>query len=168
MLYITFIEPKNVKEPLVYSSKRYFRSAFEPCWLESDLAKEMVKDIDKSTVLSPYCIQSPVLGQIPPERLSGGVKMMLIMLNNTDDVVYCGEMFGDNCNKWMVKISKDKDIKISLTTIKDFRGIEDFEAIVTNSGKRITSHEQFREEYYDWYEIWVEERENCLEDLEEG
>lgn len=32
----------------------------------------MIKDIDDSEVLSGECINSPVLGQIPPERLSGG------------------------------------------------------------------------------------------------
>lgn len=50
-------------------------------WFDSELAKEMIRDIDDSEVLSGECINSPVLGQIPPERLSGGVKTLLLMLN---------------------------------------------------------------------------------------
>ena len=41
---------------------------------------EMIKEIDKSDVVGPNLIQSPVLGPIPPQTLSGGVKT-LIMIN---------------------------------------------------------------------------------------
>lgn len=46
----------------------------------------MIKDVDDSDVLSGECIKSPVLGQIPPERLSGGVKTLLLMLNEPDKI----------------------------------------------------------------------------------
>lgn len=32
----------------------------------------MILDVGKSIVKPPSCIESPVLGQIPPEYLSGG------------------------------------------------------------------------------------------------
>lgn len=40
------------------------------------LAKEMIKDIDKSVVLDSAVIDSPVLGKIAPTALSGGVKTL--------------------------------------------------------------------------------------------
>lgn len=46
----------------------------------------MIKDVDKSEVVSDECIISPVLGQIPPERLSGGVKTLLLILNEPDKI----------------------------------------------------------------------------------
>lgn len=159
MLYITLAEPKDIKEPLITISKLAFKATFKPEWLENELAKEIISDVDKSNVLGPYCIQSPVLGQIPPEKLSGGVKMMLMMMNLDEKTLYCGEMFGDNCVKWLVRIAKERDIRITLCTIKNFKDLDGFEAIVTNSGKHITSHAEFREEYYDWYEEQVEKRE---------
>lgn len=32
-------------------------------WLEDPFVKEMILDVEQSEVISPYCIQSPVLGQ---------------------------------------------------------------------------------------------------------
>ena len=58
----------------IYNTSVYFKNTYEPEWLETDLAKKMIMDVDHSEVLSGECINSPVLGQIPPERLSGGVK----------------------------------------------------------------------------------------------
>lgn len=59
----------------------------------------MIKDVDDSDVLSRECIKSPVLGQIPPERLSGGVKTLLLMLNEPDKI-FNAFVCGDNCEKW--------------------------------------------------------------------
>ena len=97
----------------------YFNNVFEYEWLDDDLVKEMIKSVDNSEVLSNQCIQSPVLGQIPPERLSGGVKALicLLKLSNEDfdglmiDLVVCGE----NCEDWLIEISKRKDITVSMS-----------------------------------------------------
>lgn len=51
-----------------------FNNNYEEEWLDDPFVKDMISDIDKSEVISPYCIASPVLGQIPPTKLSGGVK----------------------------------------------------------------------------------------------
>lgn len=68
-------------EYYAYNTSVYFNNTYEPEWFDSELAKEMIRDIDDSEVLSGECINSPVLGQIPLERLSGGVKTLLLMLN---------------------------------------------------------------------------------------
>ena len=39
----------------------------------------MIKDVDKSNVIGPRVIDSPVLGGISPRELSGGVKTLLQM-----------------------------------------------------------------------------------------
>ena len=49
----------------------YFRNVFEPEWLNDDLVKQMVRDIDKSEIISPYTIMSPIFGQIPPRHAIG-------------------------------------------------------------------------------------------------
>ena len=68
MLNIIYGDVKNS----IYNTNVYFKNSYEPEWLDAELAKKMIKDIDDSEVLSGECINSPVLGQIPPERLSGG------------------------------------------------------------------------------------------------
>lgn len=47
----------------------------------------MVQDVDGSTVISAHSIDSPVLGIIAPERLSGGVKALFIMYKEPDLIV---------------------------------------------------------------------------------
>ncbi len=77
MLSIIYGDVKNS----IYNTNVYFKNSYEPEWIDAELAKKMIKDIDDSEVLSGECINSPVLGQIPPERLSGGVKTLLLILN---------------------------------------------------------------------------------------
>ena len=57
-----------------------FDNNYEDEWLNDPVVKEMVLDVDKSEILSPHCIESPVLGQIPPSELSGGVKALILAL----------------------------------------------------------------------------------------
>lgn len=91
----------------------YFNHTFEYEWLDDQFVKDMIKDIDNSIVLSNQCIQSPVLGQIPPEKLSGGVKACIIIykLNEIVDLVVCGE----NCEPWLSKIFELKDCRVSMS-----------------------------------------------------
>lgn len=63
----------------VFSPDTYFKYNFEEEWFEDELVKEMVQDVDGSVVISAHAIDSPVLGLIAPERLSGGVKALIIM-----------------------------------------------------------------------------------------
>lgn len=98
----------------ILSVDAYFNNVFEYEWLDDPFVREMIKDIDKSEVLSNQCIQSPVLGQIPPEKLSGGVKtcIMLYKLDNfLVDLIVCGE----NCQKWLSKIFDIKDCRVTMS-----------------------------------------------------
>ena len=49
-----------------------------------------------------------MLGQIPPERLSGGVKTLLLILNEPDRI-FNASTCGDNCAKWIVEIGRIKE-----------------------------------------------------------
>ena len=97
----------------IYNTSVYFKNTYEPEWLETDLAKKMIMDVDHSEVMSGECINSPVLGQIPPERLSGGVKTLLLMLNEPDKI-FNASTCGDNCAKWILEIGKQQDLTINL------------------------------------------------------
>ena len=80
MLNIIFGKTDDV----VYNTSLYFKNVFDSRWLEEADVKQMIKDIDKSEVLSSHAIDSPVLGIIPPTSLSGGVKA-LILINEIQD-----------------------------------------------------------------------------------
>lgn len=106
-----------------------------PEWLSSELSKEMIKDIDKSTVVSTHIIESPVLGPITPKDLSGGVKT-LIMMNEFPEWHVNASSCGDNCAKWILKISENKDITIRLGHVMHFP--EPFKIKIINNNKVYT------------------------------
>ena len=97
-----------------------------------------MKDIDNSDVLSGECINSPVLGQIPPERLSGGVKTLLLMLNEPDKI-FNASTCGDNCAKWKLEIGKQKDLTINLRHMMGFGKDTEFEIRIQNGGEVVNS-----------------------------
>ena len=82
-----------------------------------------------------HLIDSPYLGSIPPERLSGGVKT-LILIAHDQEHIFNGSACGDNCAKWLLKLSENRDITVRLGYIMDF-GNEQFEIEVVNTGKKV-------------------------------
>ena len=122
----------------IYNTSVYFKNTYEPEWLESDLARAIIRDIDSSEVLSGEWISSPVLGQIPPERLSGGTKTLLLMLNEPEKI-FNASTCGDNCAKWILEIGRQKDITINLRHVMGFGKDTEFEIKVQNGGEIVHS-----------------------------
>lgn len=75
MLKIVFGEIENA----VFHPPTYFDNQYEDAWITNPLTVEMIRDIDKSEVISEHLIQSPVLGPISTKELSGGVKTLILM-----------------------------------------------------------------------------------------
>lgn len=134
------IEDKNY----VFSPDTYFKYNYEIEWFEDDFVKKMVLDVDNSCVESGNAINSPVLGIIAPERLSGGLKALIIMYKEPELVVNASAC-GDNCAKWILEIGKHQDITIRLGYEMEFK--EPFEICIKNSGKIIHSYAEFLMEF---------------------
>lgn len=100
--------------------------------------------MDGSTVISAHSIDSPVLGIIAPERLSGGVKALIIMYKEPDLIVNASAC-GDNCAKWILEIGKKQDITVRLGYEMEFE--EPFDICIKNSGKVIHNYEDFLKEF---------------------
>lgn len=121
------------EEKAVYNTSVRFDNTYEPEWIESQMAKDIIKDIDKSEVLSGECIASPVLGQIPPTKLSGGTKTLLLIINEPE-TIFNASTCGDNCVKWLLHIGKKMDVTINLRHFMDF-GDEPFEIYIENTNE---------------------------------
>lgn len=128
----------------VFSPDTYFKYNYEEEWLEDELVKTMIQDVDGSTVESGHAIHSPVLGMIAPERLSGGVKALIIMLKEPELIVNASAC-GNNCAKWILEIGKRQDFTIRLGYEMEFP--EPFEICVKNSGHMIHTFAEFLEEF---------------------
>ena len=109
----------------VYNTVVFFKNDFDPRWLEDPFVREMILDVDRSTVLSSGAIDSPVMGIIPPTSLSGGVKTLILIMKEPDRVFNASNC-GDNCAKWLLRMGQDRDVTINLRHIMDF-GDGDFE-----------------------------------------
>ena len=104
---------------------------------------EMIKDVDKSTVVSCRLIDSPVLGPISVKELSGGVKTLILMAFDESGKVFNASACGDNCAKWILKIGKQKDLTINLRHIMEF-GEKEF-AKILNTGEMVHNMSEFVE-----------------------
>lgn len=117
----------------IYNTSVYFKNMYEDSWITSSLAKEMIKDVDQSTVIDSGVIDSPVMGKIPPVSLSGGVKTLILMANMPGEI-FNASTCGDNCAKWILKIAQEKDITINLRHLMDF-GKDDFTIRILNTNQ---------------------------------
>lgn len=131
MLTIHFGDLDNV----IYNTSVYFNNVMSPEWLNDELAQRMIKSIDGATVMGPNAVDSRILGVIPVEKLSSGVKTLLL-LRFLPDKVYNASNCGDNCAYWILKIAKMQDITINLYHMMDF-GNRRFTARVANTGETI-------------------------------
>ena len=124
----------------IYNTAVYFKNTYEDSWITDELSREMILDIDKSTVIGPRIIDSPVLGAITPRELSGGVKT-LILIDHVSDKIFNASTCGDNCAKWLLKMGEEKDITINLRHLMDF-GNQKFQIHILNTDQVVHSMEE--------------------------
>ena len=117
----------------IYNPVVYFKNTYTDEWITDELSKKMIKDVDRSKVIGPRIIDSPVLGGITPRELSGGVKT-LIAIYKVPGKIFNASACGDNCAKWILKIGEMQDITINLRHLMEF-GDEAFEVKILNTGQ---------------------------------
>ncbi len=117
-------------EKYIFNPDVFFNNSYKDEWITDSFSEQMIKDIDGSDVVGPRLIDSPFLGAIPTERLSGGVKT-LILMNNDSDHIFNASACGDNCAPWILKIGQRKDLTIRLGYLMDF-GKERFDIEIVN------------------------------------
>lgn len=103
----------------IFNTSVYFKNVYEESWITDPFSKEMILDIDRSVVLGGAVIDSPVLGKIGPNSLSGGVKT-LILIKNEPQTIFNASTCGDDCAKWILKIAEFQDVTINLRHLMDF------------------------------------------------
>ena len=141
MLHIYYGELDT--ENYIFNPDSYFNNTYEDSWITDPVSKQMIRDVDKSEVKGPRLIDSPFLGPISTERLSGGVKT-LILMNFDSTHVFNASACGDNCAKWILKIAQKKDLTIRLGYLMDF-GPGPFEIEIANTGRIVHSIAELNE-----------------------
>ena len=122
-------------------------------WITDPFTVQMIRDVDKSEVISARAIDSPFLGAISVKELSGGVKTLILMMFDDSGKIFNASACGDNCAKWIVEIGKKKDLTINLHHVMDFSACDDFSAKILNTGKTVNGYDEYLYEV-----IGIEER----------
>ncbi len=133
MLHIFFGD----MDDMIYNTSVYFKFNYRQEWLQDPEIKQMIRDVDQSTVLGNGAIDSPVMGVIAPTALSGGVKT-LILIDKVPEKIFNASNCGDNCAAWLLRIGQKKDVTVNLRHIMDF-GDGTFEVMVLNTGELVRS-----------------------------
>lgn len=128
----------------IYYPPVYFDNQYEDEWITDKLSMEMIKDVDKSEVIGPHLIESPVLGPISVKEISGAVKTLMLMIFDQSGRIFNASVCGDNCAKWILKIGKEKDLTINLRYLMDF-GSDEFEIKILNTGDIVHDTGQYIE-----------------------
>lgn len=134
MLRVWFGDRKNA----IYNTSVFFKNRYEDEWITDDFAKKVIKDIDHSEVIDANSINSPVLGNISPLQLSGGVKA-LILMKHFPGKVFNASNCGDNCAKWILSLGEERDFTINLFHVMNF-GKDPFSIRILNS-KNMVAHD---------------------------
>lgn len=137
MLHIILGETENINY-----GPDWFKTNYDPEWLKDSFVQKMIKDIDKSDYIDGIVINSPILGPIPPERLSGGVQT-LIMIYEKPQLIFDATSCGENCAKWLIEIGKQRDVTVNLNYLMKFNDINDFEVYIDNENRLITNIEDY-------------------------
>ena len=124
----------------IFNTAVYFKNTYRDSWITNPLSVQMIKDVDKSDVVSESVIESPVLGSITPLALSGGVKT-LMLVNFDRKHVFNASTCGDNCAKWLLKIAENCKVVINLHHVMDF-GKGPFKIKVLNNGKTVSNMDE--------------------------
>ena len=127
----------------IYHPPTYFDNTYEDEWITNPLSAQMIKDIDKSEVIGPRVIDSPVLGSISVKELSGGVKTLMLMAFDESGKIFNASACGDNCAKWICNIAKEKDLTINLHHVMSFAEVSGFQAEILNTGIIVNSYDEY-------------------------
>lgn len=150
MIHIRFERSPNT----LVTASNYFNYNYEKEWFRDPLVKQIVQDIDHSTVIADAVIDSPVLDIIGPEKLSNGAKTLILMLKEPEHE-FNGTAIGDNCGPWMIRIGKMHDITVVFTRIFRFhppkeKDVADINAICDFNGMKIDSMVDYLNAYDDY------------------
>ena len=129
-------------EEAIYYPPAYFNNTYDDEWITDSLTVEMIKDVDKSEVIGPHLIESPVLGPISVKEISGGVKTLILMAFDDSGRIFNASACGNNCAKWILEIGKRKDLTINLRHIMNF-GKRPFEIKILNNGEMVHDLDRF-------------------------
>jgi hypothetical protein len=146
MLTIHFGE----NEEEVQDPDLYFDINYDEEWFDDQLVKDMVLDVDNTEVVNGRMAISAVFGNIPVQKLSGGVKNLILMYKEPG-YISGSHLMGDNCSKWIIEIGKRVDcylvINHGIYLGEGPRDASEFHAHIDNTNQTVETISGFYKVY---------------------
>lgn len=127
MLQIILGEEKNT----LYQIDKYFKEHYEPKWIEHEICKRIIEEVDKSTILTSTQVINQTIGKKDINQLSRSTKTLLLIWNNPSKI-FNASFCADECSQFLIEFGNSKDIVINLNHIMDF-GQNEFTIKIINS-----------------------------------
>lgn len=108
MLYL-YMCRDNCDLKVRYDYEDVFDNHFEESWVDSDLGKKILWEIDQCKPVSFRAVDSEIFGMMSPTWISGGTKALLLMLNY-GQLMFQSSNLGDNCAPYLEEVSRLVDI----------------------------------------------------------
>ncbi len=137
MLSIYFGE----KDKIAYGPL-WFKHSYRLEWFQDPFIREMIEEVDHSKYITGGVIDSPVLGPISPEQLSGGVKT-LIMIYEMPELIFDATSCGPNCAHMLLEIGRKKDVTVNLRYCMPMEGLEPFEIRIMNTSEIVRNEKEY-------------------------
>lgn len=103
--------PKNKR---IYNPDVIFDLNYKNEWLEDPLVRQIIRNVDNVEPIKDHLLKCPIFGYIAPSALSTGTKGLILMLkmDSLNSCYFLSDLYGENCFKWIFKISTLKDINL--------------------------------------------------------
>ena len=137
-------------EKTILDIDSYFNNVYENDWLEDDVVKQIVKDIDGSE-LNGLNVISPVLGSISVRDISGGAKALICLLMEDNPAGYIDlVVLGENCEKWLAYVFEKKDVQVCMTGYHLFFDDYSVSGVCLNDNTEITNSADWRAKLFEY------------------
>lgn len=136
------------EQGLKLNVSRLFNPNYSDDWLETDLARRLISEVDHVELSSDKTVRQSLWERyLRPEDLCGGTKAILVIANTPFLISML--MMGENCYKYLFEVAKYQDKRVGLTSYclpedSDFSGTV---ALLENTGDLIRNSAEFDDAY---------------------
>lgn len=146
-LYISRYGMPDTQENYVSNPDAWFDHQGNNEWILGNMERQIIQDIDGSNVITSSIIENPIFGAIPPSRLSGTVKT-LILIKNDSNRIFDGSWLGEDAAPWLLRIGNMCDRVVRLGYLMPFE--EPFLIRIANDGSMVSNVREYYDAFFSW------------------
>lgn len=155
MITLYYGKREDQPKPLLERIPGTFRINYQPTWVDDNLSRKLLEEVERVKVESPWCLHHYAYGQISPYMISSGVQHLLLMRhcpNLRKTHMFDCAYFGDNCAPYIQLMAQEIDIDLYVDRyVKwDNNLLSKYPIVSYFSKKYLYSFSEFIDDECDW------------------